>query len=390
MESELFDIVVIDEASQCTLTNLLPLVYRGRSLAVIGDDHQLPAIPTIQQTEELALARKHGIEDQLALVGHAANDVYKTAAESLPRRRADVLMLAEHFRSHPQIIGFSNRHIYLQRLELKKNPDWGRRLPIGSGVHSVPVRGATQRGSRGRSWVNKAEAEAVLQQVQALREGDARALSIGVVTPFAAQKEYLREKLDALQIASEVLVDTAYGFQGDERDVILFSPVVARGITPSACRWVESPPNLVNVALTRARESLLVVADFEYCLQQQGILRQLALYCREIQLLRDTSPAELELFSWLVVKGWVPKVHPQIGDIEVDFVLTADSGVRLAVEVDGKIHHGDRPEQDKARDAYLNGLGYAVLRIPAREVLETPFDVVHKIEICLETGDLEP
>ena len=56
-------IVVIDEASQCTLTNLLPLMFRGKTLAVIGDDNQLPAIPTIQESEELALARKFEIEE---------------------------------------------------------------------------------------------------------------------------------------------------------------------------------------------------------------------------------------------------------------------------------------------------------------------------------------
>ena len=146
--------MVIDEASQCTLTNLLPLMYRGRTLAVIGDDNQLPAIPTIRESEELALARKYEIEEYLSLVGHATNDVYKSATESLPRRRADVIMLDEHFRSYPQIIGFSNRYIYQQRLELKKDPSWGQRLPIGSGVHSVPVPGVVCRGKNGRSWVN--------------------------------------------------------------------------------------------------------------------------------------------------------------------------------------------------------------------------------------------
>lgn len=378
LEPELFDIVVIDEASQCTLTNLLPLMYRGRTLTVIGDDNQLPAIPTIQESEELALARKYQIEEHLALVGHATNDVYKTATESLPRRRADVLMLDEHFRSNPQIIGFSNRHIYLQRLELKKDPSWGARLPVGSGVHMISVAGAATRGSKGRSWVNVPEAETVLELIQQLKMGDSRSLSLGVVTPFAAQKEMLRERLDALRLASEVLVDTAYGFQGDERDVIIFSPVVAKGITGSASRWVESPPNLINVAITRAREAMFVVGDIDYCLQQEGILRKLALYCRDIQLLRDTSEAELELFSWMVVKAWEPKVHPRVGDIEVDFILESDSGERLAIEVDGR-QHAQTTEQDKARDAYLQGQGYIVLRIPAREVLETPFEVVHRI-----------
>jgi len=382
LEPELFDIVVIDEASQCTLTNLLPLMYRGKTLAVIGDDKQLPAIPTIQESEELALAKKFEIEEYLSLVGHATNDVYKAAMESLPRRRADVIMLNEHFRSHPQIIGFSNRHIYLQRLELKKDPNWGRRLPIGSGVHPVFVRGTANRGKNGRSWVNVPEAEAVLAQVQQLKQDDMRLLTIGVVTPFAAQKEFLRERLDSLQLASEVLADTAYGFQGDERDVILFSPVVARGMTSSAGRWVESPPNLINVAITRAREALLVVCDFDYCKKQEGLLRKLALYCDDIKKLRDTSPAELDLFSWMVVRGWVPEVHPRIGDEEVDFVLKSATGLRLVIEVDGS-QHEETKEQDKARDAYLMSRGYQVIRFPAREVLETPFEVIHQIELRL-------
>ena len=384
LEPELFDIVVIDEASQCTLTNLLPLMYRGRTLAVIGDDNQLPAIPTIRESEELALARKYEIEEYLSLVGHATNDVYKSATESLPRRRADVIMLDEHFRSHPQIIGFLNRYIYQQRLELKKDPSWGQRLPIGSGVHSVPVPGVVCRGKNGRSWVNVPEAEAVIRLIEQIKQGDSRSLSVGVVTPFAAQKVFLRERLDELRLTSEVLVDTAYGFQGDERDVILFSPVVAKGITAAAGRWVESPPNLINVAITRAREALFVVGDFDYCLQQTGILRKLALYCRDVQLLRDTSPAELELFSWMVVKGWEPKVHARISDIEVDFVLEPKTGIRLALEVDGRQHPEREVEQDKARDAYLSGQNYEVLRIPARDVLETPFEVIHQIEVRLQ------
>lgn len=377
---ELFDIVVIDEASQCTLTNLLPLMFRGRKLAVIGDADQLPAIPTIEDAEEIALATKFEIEQYVSLVGHAGNDVYKTAAESLPRRRADVVMLKEHFRSNPQIIGFSNRHIYLQRLELKKDPSWGKKLPVGSGVHTIPIAGQVERGSEGRSWVNRIEAEKVIDLIKEIKDGDARSMSLGVVTPFAAQKEILRERVTELGFSSEVLVDTAYGFQGDERDIIIFSPVVGKGINPSSSRWVESPPNLINVAITRAREALFFVGDLDYCLQQEGILRKLALYCKEIQLLRDTSPAELELFSWMVVKAWEPKVHPQIGDIEVDFTLKGKSGEQIAIEVDGAEHHEQRVETDKARDAFLQGQGYVVLRFPARAVLETPFEVIHQIE----------
>ena len=379
---ELFDLVVIDEASQCTLTNLLPLMYRAKRLVVLGDENQLPAIPTIHAMEEVVLARKFEVEDYLQTIGHASNDVFKAATEALPRRRGDVAMLVEHFRSHPLIIGFSNRHIYGQRLVIKMNPKTTKQLPFGSGVHSVKVRGQADRGDRRRSWVNQEEGRAVLDLLQSVRV-QAPHLSIGVVTPFAAQKEWLREQVQALGLASEVFVDTAYGFQGDERDVIIFSAVVAKGITTSACRWVESPPNLVNVALTRAREALFVVADFDYCIQQEGILKKLAEYCKEVQVLRDTSPAELELYSWMIVEGFTPVVHPRVGDHEVDFELKAGNGIRLAVEVDGRPHHEDWKQRDAAIDAYLEGRGYRVLRVSARAVLDTPHEVVHKVRELL-------
>ena len=383
---ELFDLVVIDEASQCTLTNLLPLLFRGKRLAIIGDSDQLPAIPTIQENEELSLARKHKVEEYLSIIGHASNDVYSAAADALPRGRAGVVQLNEHFRSNPQIIGFSNRHIYQQRLLLQTDPSKNAHIPIGPGVHRENVSGTVVRGDRGRSWKNSPEAEKVLEVISKLAaDSDMRHLSIGVVTPFAAQKEHLRGALESRGKAGEILVDSAYGFQGDERDVIIFSPVVSKGITASASRWVESPPNLINVALTRARHALIVVADFDYCLQQDpsGVLHKLAIYCRDIQILRDTSEAELELYSWMIVEGWMPAIHPRVGDIEVDFMLNDNSGVRVAIEVDGKEYHDGSNANDESRDAFLHAQGCRILRTSARAVLETPHQVIHRIKDTL-------
>jgi hypothetical protein len=386
LEPKLFDLVVIDEASQCTLTNLLPLLYRGKRLAIIGDSEQLPAIPTVQDTEELTLAKKFEVEPFLSIIGHASNDVYAAAADALPRGRAGVLNLDEHFRSNPQIIGFSNRHIYQQRLVLKTDPSKGRSLPIGSGVHKQHVRGQASRGERGRSWQNVPEAQAVMGLIRSLHSNTGmQHYSIGVVTPFSAQKDLLRNLMETEGVASKILVDSAYGFQGDERDIIIFSPVVAAGITSSASKWVESPPNLINVALTRARQALFVVADFDYCLQQEpsGILRKLADYCNDVQTLRDTSPAELELFSWMIVEGWSPEIHPRIGDVEVDFSLRSKEGVRLALEVDGVEFHENRETTDRSRDSFLQAQGWKVLRFPARAILETPYNVIAKIKASL-------
>jgi very-short-patch-repair endonuclease len=118
---------------------------------------------------------------------------------------------------------------------------------------------------------------------------------------------------------------------------------------------------------------------------QEGILRKLALYCKDIQLLRETSAAELELFTWMVVRGWDPDIHKRVGDIEVDFLLKGTQGVRIAIEVDGD-QHLRTPEQDRARDSYLQAHGYTVLRVRAREVMETPHDVIHRVEEALGGG----
>ena len=378
MTPDLLDLLIIDEASQCTVTNLLPLVYRARKLVVIGDSEQLSAIPIVHPTEELAIAAKYDVQEHVQSLGHAANDVFKAATEALPRRRGDVYMLMEHFRSHPLIIGFSNRHIYGKRLTIRKEPGGARDMPFGGGIHAIQVPGSASRGERGRSWCNRTEDIAVIKCLRDIRSA-APHLSIGIVTPFSAQKELLRTSVASLDLASEVLVDTAAGFQGDERDVIIFSPVVSRGMTRGACRWVETPPNLLNVALTRAREALFVVADFEFCLQQEGVLRKLAEYCKEVTTLRATSPAELELFSWMVAAGLTPAVHPRIGDHEADFELKAENGIRVVVEVDGATFHAAHGERDKAIDAYLEGRGFRVVRVSARSVMDTPQTTLHRI-----------
>ncbi|MCP4200949.1 MAG: DUF559 domain-containing protein [bacterium] len=383
----LFDLLIIDEATQCTLTNLLPLVYRAKRLVVIGDPEQLPAIPTLTSGAEQALARTYEVEEWLDLLGHAENNVYSTAVQCLPKRYSDVIALLDHYRSHPLIIGFANQHVYQKRLRLRKEPGHGVQVPGGPGVHGVNIQGACERGDRGRSWRNRNEAEKVVELVQQLRGNDQFAgFTIGVVSPFRPQVDLIETQLDGLGMSRGVATGTAHRFQGDERDVMIFSPVVAKGITDGAARWVESPRNLINVAVTRAREALFFVADYAACRRQPGILGELTRYAEDVTTLRETSPAELDLFSWMAVQGWSPEVHKVIGDIEVDFVLL-NAGARLAVEVDGD-QHDTTKAQDAARDAFLQARGYNVLRFPARAVRETPASVIREIATALEI-DLE-
>ena len=385
MEPELFDLVVIDEASQCTLTNLLPLLYRGTRIAVIGDSNQLPAIPHIQSGEESLLAKKNCVEEWLGLLGHSSNNVYDTAVKTLPRGRADVIMLTDHFRSHPLIIGFSNQLIYNSRLRLYREPEQMKEVPRGGGVHALSVPGRCVRGDRGRSWKNPQEATAVVDLIAALRKEAGSHLTIGVVTPFRPHYELIRDLLEERSLLKDVTIGTAHTFQGDERDIMVFSLVAARGISSGTVKWMGDPPNLVNVAITRARESLFVLGDLDFCRTQPGIIGELVRYCDGIQSIREqevTSHEELDLYSQLVLENLNPQVHKIVGDIEVDFILERD-GVKLAIEVDGGQHDGQVAE-DNSRDAFLRARGYGVLRFRTREVRETPALVMKKIVNGLE------
>lgn len=385
VEEDLFDVLIIDEATQCTLTNLLPLIYRAKRLAVIGDPDQLPAIPTISSSAERQLAGKFGVKEWLSRLGHAENDVYSSSVSCLPRSQADVINLVDHYRSHPLIIGFSNREVYQKQLRLRKGTEDSRIGQDYSGVFGYDVSGVCSRGSNGRSWKNEPEAQEVVRVVHQLRDHDDFArLTLGVVTPFNAQEKHLQDELEKRSLLQDVTVGTAYKFQGDERDVMIFSPVISDGISESTARWVETPHNQINVSVTRGREALFLVGDFDACRRREGILGDLIRYVEDVQTLRETSPYELELFSRLVTEGLDPTVHSHIGDIEVDFVLRNRSkGVKLAVEVDGK-QHEDQKHQDQSRDAFLQSRGYRVVRIPARSIEETPAQAIHKVKETLE------
>lgn len=392
MRPELFDIVMIDEASQCSVTNILPFAYRAKRLVVIGDEKQLRAIPSVTSRQEEDIARNHELSDfEASRFAHTGNNewnVYAAAVGALPNGGAGVHMLLDHFRCHPSIISFSNRYIYRQALTLRKYPS-DATLPCSVGVNVVNVPQSNSiRGARNISWINEIEAVAVRDLVRQLLINGATN-SIGVITAFAGQKKRIITLLETEINEHNILVDTAHGFQGDERDIIIYSPAVSRNVPDGTIRWVGEEPNLINVAVTRAREAFYFVGDIDFCssMPDASYLGKLARYCQQIQTMRDGgSPAEVELYGWMMMREWghEVQVHKRIHDLdqELDFYIIKN-GRQVAIEVDGKACHRGREGTDTARDTVLRAKNIRSLRFTPLQIQKMPFNLIDCIELAL-------
>lgn len=263
-EAQFFDLLVIDEASQCDIASILPLLFRSRRVAVIGDPKQLRHISMLSKHQDQQLLAKHGLLEDFPGWAYSTRSVFDLASSLC--RSEDIVNLRDHHRSHADIIEFSNEEFYEGRLRVATNYDLLRRPSSdGPAVRWVRTSGQVARPGTGGA-VNEREAIAVVAEIERLISQGYRG-SIGVVSPFRAQANRIRDLIFQRDDLSrrvgelDLLVDTVHRFQGDERDVMVFSPVVSTGISNGALGFLRNSPNLFNVAITRARAALVVVGD---------------------------------------------------------------------------------------------------------------------------------
>lgn len=271
----LFDLVIIDEATQSDIPSALPLLFRGKRAMVLGDPQQLTHITTLSASRDTEIASGYGLDDAtFAAMAYTGVSLYALAASATCD---EPILLRRHFRSHPMIIGFSNDLFYGSQLIVDTDVNM---LIDGPPITWRHVPGYFQRGPDGNSGMNRPEAEQVLEvAMEILSEGEEPPRTLGIVTPLRPQRDLLRDLVaDRLpSFAARITIDTAHGFQGDERDIMIMSPVVADRMPPGLARFAGTP-NLVNVAITRARSRLIIVGDRGACLNSDTVLADLAAY----------------------------------------------------------------------------------------------------------------
>ena len=283
----LFDLVVIDEASQCSIPSVVPLLFRARRALVIGDAMQLPHIATVNRDVDTGLRRRWNVSRSW-LAEHELSPVRHSAFAAAENAVGGALLLDEHYRCHPSIANVSNRLFYHGKLAVLTNLNAPGRVALdGPPIEWLHVDGKAERGSSGRSWRNRPEADAVALRVRELLEHLPPQATIGVVTPYRAQSDEIEARLrDSHDL---VRVGTAHKFQGGERDVVVLSLVAAGNERPHVFDWADQQPELWNGSITRARSKLIIVGDEDVWAERGGIGGELL---REASSVVGSVPAQ--------------------------------------------------------------------------------------------------
>ena len=396
-----YDLVIIDEASQCDIASMIPLLYRAKRAVIIGDPNQLKHITTMTHQQDLELVVKHEVDACFSYCVHSLFDLAISVGH-----RNDLVHLRDHHRSHADIIDFSNKEFYNGLLRVAT--DYSRlKFPYGpdKSVMWKNIVGKTERPQAGSAY-NQEEINAVIEQLSYL-VNDNYIGSIGVVTPFKRQADlitsYLKEKdkklYDELVKNHDFVAATAHKFQGDERDVIILSPVISNNASQSTLNFLGSTPNLFNVAITRARASLIVIGDKAFCQNSNihhlahfadyvdslyantcvtnNVMSQLGREYPDIDTTEFVSDCEKELYSALYDKGI--KTCPQyvVDKYRIDLALM-ENDKKLAIDVyDDQEYNSEQSYAIHLKNSRLIEIGWDVIRF-------MPYQLKDDMEWCLK------
>ncbi len=393
LESGLFDLVIVDEASQCSLAAVLPLAYRAKRLAIVGDPYQLNPIVSLSDGLLQEIATQTGFDnDDLRDRGIHYKDGSSYSAFEFVARPQTPVLLNEHYRCHPHIARWFNKTFY--KGELTVLTDVSDTSQRDRAIYWCDIDGAAVRPATG-SWLNRAEAEETVEQLRGAIESGYK--TVGVVTPFTAQARLIDQRAKT-QFGQDFLDDidfvsgTAHRLQGDERDAVILSSVLSPGMSKSGARWIEKERNLLNVAVSRARRALIVLGHPLMGDLGSPTLASLRVYLRDEVArnegtgslsaeFRTDSTSEKILLDAMQLQDLLPYSKLEVEGYELDFALL-EQGIKLNIEVDGDQHLDARSQQrrqDITRDRVLANLGWTILRIPAWRCHEEIDSVIEEI-----------
>lgn len=396
VNTDKFDLIVFDEASQMPTYEAVGAIARGKNVVIVGDPKQMP--PTNFFSANTVDEDNIEMEDLESILDDCL-------ALSMPSK-----YLLWHYRSkHESLIAFSNSEYYDNKLLTFPSPD-----NIESKVRIVAIKGHYDKG---KSRQNKAEAQAIVDEItRRLRDKELRKKSIGVVTFSIVQQSLIEDMLSdifALDFALEQLayqceeplfIKNLENVQGDERDVILFSV----GYGPDKVGKVSmnfGPLNRLggerrlNVAVSRARYEMVIYSSLRSeqidlnrtsAIGVAGLKRFLEYAERGGQISARTSSATSEnSINHLIAKELVKHgydVHTDIGcsGYKIDIGIVDPNNpakYTLGIVCDGNNYRQAKMVRDReiVQNNVLKMLGWKICKIWTLDWFENPEEVITSI-----------
>jgi len=343
LKKDIFDVVIFDEASQTDMASVLPLLYRAKKVVVVGDPKQLRHISF------LSYAKQSSFSHELVLSGHLAqsfdyrNTSFLDQFNKQLRSQHQVAFLDEHYRSLPDIISFSNRYFYDSSLRIMRDK------PSNYGVESQKLVGLN--GVRHPDGENDEEANYIvfkcIEIINKERTKKGEYSTIGILSPFRAQIDYITQKIKLLIDAKDlvqhkVTLGTAHAFQGDEKDIMFISFCVDDAAHHASFMHLNKD-GIFNVSLTRAKKMQYLVHSIVNPreLKEDSNLKALLEDDYKMKLAADQVSVRSEVFivsaivDWIQSLGFEVDLEAQVAGVAIDLLVKDKEGNFFGIDLVG-------------------------------------------------------
>jgi very-short-patch-repair endonuclease len=387
-----FDIIIVDEASQSDVSSLA-ILYMAKKVIIVGDDKQVSPMAVGVDISRMNNLREMYIKDVIPNW-----DLFdaKTSLYDIAGTTYQPLMLREHFRCVPEIIGYSNKLSY--DFKIKPLRDASKSI-----VTPPVVSYRVDNGRRdGRRKTNQAEAEMVVALMLAcIEQNEYNGETFGAISLLGDEQakliqQYIFKQIDPSIIEERrILCGNASHFQGDERGVIFLSMVDSNdddGTLRITGEGVEqSTKQRYNVAASRAKNQLWIIHSLDYSkdLQNGDIRRDLLEYAEnpkayaqlaEQVVAKSDSPFEEAVGKSLVAAGYHLVQQWEVGAYHIDMVACYE-GQKIAIECDGERYHSgeEKIRADMERQTILERMGWRFIRIRGSEYYRDPEGTMERV-----------
>ena len=378
-----FDVIIIDEASQSDISSLV-LLYMAKKVIIVGDDKQVSPLDIGVSVEKVNSLREKYIKGKII-----NDDLYglNSSLYSVAATTYRPLMLKEHFRCVPEIIGYSNKTSY--DLKIKPLRESGS-SDLKPAVINYKVPGMRDEKRK----INELEAKTVVSLIKACIEMKEYAdSSFGVISLLGDEQsdliqKMIVEKIDVTDIEKhDILCGNSSHFQGDERDVIFLTMVDSNsGEVPLRVMTdgTESArKKRYNVAASRAKNQMWVVnsLDVDNDLKTGDIRKEFLEYVsspKEMLLTEEMEKNSESIFEekiakYLISEGYHIEQQWEAGLYKIDMVALFQDK-KVAIECDGEKWHSteERIRADMERQNVLERCGWEFIRIRGSRYFKNP------------------